>query len=234
MGIWIIALIAIIVAFLTIAAFVLPKFFLHNKCAVKKSADRGIKRTVDRDGESVLYEPSPRVKKYIKQYVLTCRDGEKSIVCKMNRRTKYADYDIVVFNSANVVKCILNVKEAVPANGYSHVVKLPDDTAYVSLNLNEANDKTFDSKVLSRVSAGRILLFVLISAILIALTVMGIRVCCAYLFGGLFREGLIYENESILYTGIIGAAVAAVDLVITLTAVLVKNYGGAGKKVKEE
>ena len=122
----------------------------------------------------------------------------------------------------------------ISANGYSHVVKLPDDTAYVSLNLNEANDKTFDSKVLSRVSAGRILLFVLISAILIALTVMGIRVCCAYLFGGLFRESLIYENESILYTGIIGAAVAAVDLVITLTAVLVKNYGGAGKKVKEE
>lgn len=234
MVVWIIALIAIIIAFLAIAAFVLPRFFLHNKCAIKKSADRGIKRTVDRDGESVLYEPSPRVKKYIKQYVLTCRDGEKSIVCKMNKRTKYVDYDIVVFNAANAVKCILNVKEAVTERGYSHVIKLPDDAAYVSLNLNEANDKTFDSKVLSRVSAGRIFLFVLISAALIAVTVIGIRVCCAYLFGGLFRESLIYENASIIYTAIIGGAVAVVDLVITLTAVLIKNHGGAGKKVKEE
>lgn len=233
MAVWIFALIAIVAVFLIIATLVLPKLFLHNKCALNGSLDRGIKRTASRHGESCLYEPSPQVRKYIKKYVLTVRDGKKVLVCKLGKNFKFLDYDIVVFDSTNKVRCILNVKELPTGNGYTRVIHLPDEAAYVSLNVNGVDDIIFPHRVLSRVSGVKVLIFALCSAALVLFTVVGIRICCSYLFGGVFSESLLVESNSTLFTVIIGSAVAAADLVATLIFVFIKNHNSASKKERK-
>lgn len=233
MAFWIFALFAIIAVFLFIASLVLPKLFLHNKCALTQSNDRGIKRMIEKKGSSVLYEPAPNVRKYIKKYVLSERDDGKVLVCKLCKKFKFLDYDIVVFDSENKVRCVLNVKELPLGTGYTRVIKLPDEASYVSINLNGVDDTVFQQRVLSRVSFVRVLIFTIASAALIAATVLGIRICCTYIFGGVFSESLFIEGRSTLFTIIIGGSVALADMVITLILVLIKNYKGAGKKVRK-
>lgn len=233
MAIWIFAMIVIVAVFLLIATLVLPKLFLHNKCALSGSLDRGIKRTIGKRGMSILYEPSPSVRKYIKKYVLTVQDGSKALVCKLSKRYKYLDYDIVVFDSENKVRCILNVRELPQDTGYTRVIKLPDDAAYVSINVNGVDDTIFPRRVLSRVSFARVLIFTLSSAALVAATVLGLRICCTYIFGGVFSESLMVDGASTLFTVIVGSSVAFVDLVLTLILVLVKNSRVAGKKERD-
>ncbi|MCH5154764.1 MAG: hypothetical protein J1F71_06085 [Clostridiales bacterium] len=230
MAVWIFALLAIIAIFLSVATLVLPKLFLHNKCALTGSCDRGIKSRVGRRDQSILYEPSPSVRRYIKKYVLAVRDGDKVLVCKLSKRFKYLDYDIVVFGSDDKVRCILNVKELPAETGYTRVIKLPEEASYVSININGVDDIIFPSRVLSRVSFVRVLIFALCSALLVAVTVLGIRICCTYLFGGLFSESLLVEGKSTLFTVIIGSVVAAADMLLTLVLVLIKNNKGASKK----
>lgn len=233
MAVWIFALIALVAVFLVIATLVLPKLFLHNKCALTGSIDRGIKRTVSRRGESCLYEPSPKLRRYIKKYVLTVRDGKKVLVCKLGKNFKFLDYDIVVFDDQNKVRCVLNVKEALTGNGFTRVIRLPDETAYVSLNVNGVDDMIFPHRVLSRVSGVKVLIFALCSAALVLFTVVGLRICCSYLFGGVFSESLLIEHNSTIFTIIIGSAVAFADLALTLVCVFVINNKGAGKKERK-
>ena len=233
MAFWILALLAIVAAFLAIATLVLPKLFLHNKCSLTSSRDRGIRRMIDRRGQSMLYEPSPSLRKYIKKYVITVRDGNKVLVCRLGKKIKYLDYDIVVFDSENKVRCILNVKELPQDTGYTRVIKLPDEAAYVSINVNGVDDTIFPHRVLSRVSFWRVFIFTLCSAALVAATVLGIRICCTYIFGGVFSESLLVEGKSTLFTIIICGSVAFADLLLTLILVLIKNYKGAGKKERK-
>lgn len=233
MAVWIFALIALTAVFLGIAVFVLPKLFLHNKCALSDSTDRGIKRTESRDSEGCLYEPSLEVRKYIKKYVLAVRDGKKVLVCKLGKNFGFLDYDIVVFGGDGKVRCVLNVKEALSETGYTRVVALPDDAAYVSLVINGVDDIVFPHKALSRVSAIKVLCFALCSAALVLVTVIGVKVCCAYLFGGLFTESLLIEDNSIIFTVIVGSVVVSVDMLLTLVCVLIANRKGAGKKERK-
>ncbi|MDE7164881.1 MAG: hypothetical protein K2O04_05620 [Clostridiales bacterium] len=233
MAVWIFALIVLVAVFLIVATLVLPKLFLHNKCALTGSIDRGIRRTVTRNGESCLYEPSPSIRKYIKKYVLTVCDDKKALVCKLGKSFKFLDYDIVVFDSQNKVRCILNVKEALRDSGYTRVIRLPDEAAYVSLNINGVDDIIFPRRVLSRVSSVKVLLFALCSAALVLFTVVGIRVCCSYLLGGVFSESLLVEGRSAVFTVIIGSVVAFADLALTLIFVFIINNKSASKKERK-
>ena len=233
MAVWIFALIAVVAVFLIIATLVLPKLFLHNKCALTGSLDRGIKRTVTRHRETCLYEPSPSARRYIKKYVLTVQDGKKVLVCKLGKNFKFLDYDIVVFDSQNKVRCVLNVREALKDSGYTRVIQLPDETAYVSLNVNGVDDMIFPHRALSRTSSVKVLIFALSSAALVLFTVVGIRICCAYLFGGVFSESLLVEHNSTIFTIIIGSAVAFADLALTMICVFIINSKSAGKKERK-
>lgn len=233
MAVWVFALIVLVAVFLVIATLILPKLFLHNKCALTGSVDRGIKRTVTRRGESCLYEPSLQLRKYIKKYVLTVRDGKKVLVCKLGKKFKYLDYDIVVFDTQSKVLCILNVKEVLKDGGYTRVIRLPDETAYVSLNINGVDDLVFPQRVLSRVSTIKLLIFALCSAALVLFTVVGIRICFSYLFGGVFSESLLVESDSTIFTVIIGNVVAFADLALTLIFVFFNDHKSVVKKERK-
>lgn len=219
---WIIPLILIIVGFTLIVTFALPKLFLQNRC-VLVPRDRFV-RKIKEDGDvSLVYEPSLSMRKYIKRYVLTRRGGKSVLVCKVDEQLRYIDYDVVAYDRDGNVKQMLNVKEAIEKKGYTKVIELCDETAYVSLAVNAANGEKFENAVLGRVTAGRIFLFALLSALAIAVAVVGIKACLSLMLGGIFSESLLKESESVLFTLIIGGAVVAAYVVMILIAVNSRN-----------
>lgn len=215
MAVWILALIAIIIVFSAVSVFVLPRFLFCTRYAVEGSADRGVKKVDDGDGSSIVFEPAPEFRPYIASYALSYRDGKRVLVCRLSDKVKYLDYDIIIFDSNDKVKQVFNVKET-PDGDYTHVVELPCDTDYVSLVINEADEKKFANKVMKNTPALRIAAFIGCSAVLIALAVFGIKVCCAYMFAGLFRESYITLGKSNWVTAVIAAVAVIIFVIFTL------------------
>lgn len=229
MAVWIIALIAIAATFVALSAFVLPRLLFYTKYDVSGSADRGIKK-VDEDDGSVVFEPSPEAKQFISGYALSVRDEKRVLVCKLCKKLAYLDYDVIVFDKDDKVLRVFNVKEDVADKEYTRVVELPDATEYVSLMINEADGQKFAHKVVKNVSAGRILAFIACTAVLIVAAVFGVKVCCAYLFAGLFRESFIALGKSNAVTAVIAAAAVAIDIIFTVIAFAVRRATSKGGK----
>lgn len=56
-------------------------------------------KKTEKDGEiDCLYVPPAWMARHVKQYVISERDGVKSLVCKLAKPTKHIDYDIVQFD----------------------------------------------------------------------------------------------------------------------------------------
>lgn len=224
MAIWIVILIAVIAVYCIISVAYLPRLFLHDKCSVKRTRDRGVKK-VEQGGElSCLYVPPAWMARHIKSYVISERDGVKSLVCKLAKRTEYIDYDIVVFDETGASRGVINVKENIDDKEYTSVVALPPETAFISLNINEADNLVFDSRVLSRVSGLKIALFSLLTTLLMGLALFGIVVSCAHLFGGLYCESLLYSSDGQKGLLIIGAAIMGVNFLLDFCLLWIKNY----------
>lgn len=236
MAVWILALIAIIVAFTAIAVFALPRLLFYTRYDVSGTADRGVKKVDDDDGQSIVFAPAPAARKYISSYALSYRDGKRVLVCKLNAKINYLDYDVIVFGDNDKVDRVFNVKDTVAEADYTHVVELPCDTDYVSLMINEADGEKFKNKVLKSTPAVRIIAFVLLSAVLIALAVFGIKVCFAYMLAGLFRESYMALGKSNVVTAVIAAVAVCVYAVLTVVAFALrrrktgKSSGGGEKK----
>lgn len=228
---WIVPLILIIAGFTLLVTFVLPKLFLQNKCAITPH-DRFV-RKIEENGETTLvYEPALSMRRYINRYLLTRREGKTLLVCKVAQDLKYIDYDIVVYDEHGDVKQMLNAKDAIEKKGYTKVIELCDETAYVSLAINEANGEKFDTNVLGRVTGGRIFLFALLSALIIAVATVGIKASLSLMIGGIFTESLLTEGESVLMTVIIGGAVVLAYVIMTLIAVNSRNKKAKKKEEK--
>ncbi|MCH5164819.1 MAG: hypothetical protein J1G01_00260 [Clostridiales bacterium] len=231
MAIWIFTLIAIAAAFIAFAGFVLPKILFYTRFEIDGTADRGIKKIDEDDRFGIVCEPPLEARKYIKEYALTRSDDKSVLVCKLGSELNYIDYDILVFDEKDKPQRVFNVKENVTGKEYTRVVELPSGTAYVSLFVNEADGQKFRHSFEKHASTGRVAAFIALSAVLIALAVIGIKVCFAYLFAGIFRESFIVLGKSTAVTAIIFAAVTLVDIILTVTAFLLRRSASKGGKL---
>ena len=82
MFIWYLLLCLVIGGSLALAAFVLPKIYLSTRYTITQPTDRGIKKILEKSGQSMLFEPALKYRKYLKQYVLAERYGKKELICK--------------------------------------------------------------------------------------------------------------------------------------------------------
>lgn len=227
---WFLILPATVAAFLFVTVTILPRLFIHDKCSVTETKDRGIKKYTDGDDESCLFEPVGAARRAIKQYVLSCRGGQKSLVCKLASAFYYIDFDIVVFNKLGSVCDILNIKESIRDKAYTGVIELPSDAAFVSLNVNCVDDVQYDSKIFTRVSPIKIVLFSALCTILTGLTVAVISVPCAYIFGGIFAERILYDDVSRLVIFVVALAAMLIDFILNLVLISVRNGRNTKRK----
>ena len=100
--------------------WLLPKAFLKSKYSFKSSADRGIKKyRLDSGGYAIVYEPQPKTRKYVKQYVVVEQDGNKQLKCKINKEIFYLDFEVFLFDSLHRVFDVLHVCDMIETQGYT-------------------------------------------------------------------------------------------------------------------
>lgn len=90
---------ALLVALYTV---VLPKFFIKYRYRIGTPADRGLKIARGENGQSIVYEPACTLRPYIRKYILSEKDGKKSLICKIDEGVGYLDYDVVLFDQKAV------------------------------------------------------------------------------------------------------------------------------------
>jgi hypothetical protein len=225
MVIWCILLAVTLATSIAIACVILPRMFLKTRYTVTKSGDRGIKKIWEKNGLSIVYEPVIKWRKYISQYVLAERSGKKQLKCKVDPELSYLSYDVVLFNNRDEVFNVLTVKEKIEG-GYTKTLDLPEETSYVALNVNEADAVEFSAPMTAKVKAGKLFGFLFCCSLCIFLEVVCVKVCCANIFGGVFKESFVLELESTIVTAAIAAVLIAVNFVVAFIAVKIRG----GKK----
>ena len=145
---------ALLVALYTV---VLPKFFIKYRYRIGTPADRGLKIARGENGQSIVYEPACTLRPYIRKYILSEKDGKKSLICKIDEGVGYLDYDVVLFDQKSRAFKGIRVKEFVERAGYTREVDLPSKTCYVSLLINEADGILFDHHAVRKISKSLLL-----------------------------------------------------------------------------
>lgn len=226
--VWIILLILSLVVYALLMAYVLPRSFLKTEYIVGESNDRGLKNVKETTGRTIVYQPAMKYRKYVSQYLISERRGRKILKCKVEPNVKYLDYDVVLFNGVRKAFNVINVKE-LTENGYTEELTIDNETAYVSLVINGVNDTVFSRKTLKPVSRGKITTYILACTGLTILQVFLIKLCCSYVFGGVFREIFMVSTTSTLVTVLFAVIAVAMNLTFILSVILKSNRQSAGK-----
>lgn len=248
---WWIILVISVVAFVFLTGYIFPKFFLASGSGGLTACDRGLRNFKEKNGRSIVYEPAPKYRKYISQYVLSFRQGEKALVCKLKENFAFLDYDIVVFNCYNRSFKTINVKENIKTPGFTRLVKLPKQTAYISLIINFADNIDVKKEAEPALSADaqksdqtvaeglrqkripdhknkpwfyiRPIVYALTTVALIVLEVFFIKLALGNIFGDVFWEDFMSRPASIVATLITGFIVAAAAVALAAVYLIIKK-----------
>lgn len=225
MVIWSILLVLTIIVSIAFASVVLPRMFLKTRYTITRSGDRGIKKVIEKNGQSILFEPVLKWRKYIPQYVLAERNGEKQLKCKVASDIQYISYDIILFNNRDEIFDVLTIKERVEGE-FTKTVDLPEITSYVAINVNEVDATDFSAPMTAKVPTGKLIKFLLCSAVCIFLEIMCVKVCCANIFGGVFKESFVLDIESAAVTIAIAVLLIFINWIVSFIAIKIRG----GKK----
>lgn len=124
----------VVTVYVYLVSSVYPWLTMHLVWMPKRGfpgwGDRGVARVRFPEGRGVVYEPDPRVRRYVPRYALFTQNGNKYIRLRVNRRTAYIRYDVAVFDSRGRLLDLLEVSERIASEGVTRAVRLPASTAY--------------------------------------------------------------------------------------------------------
>lgn len=224
MAVWSALLICGIVVFFILMIGLLPKLFLKNRYAIKESSDRGIKKyRLKDDGYGIVYEPDLKIRKYMEQYVLVNREGEKQLLCKLKPTISYIDFDVVLFDCANCVTQVLHVQDLVGESSYTKTVTLPSDTSYVSILLNQVNDRVLSKEATVRISPAHMASFWGAGLCVSVLLSFYIKIAISRMFGRVFRDSFMTSASGNMITLLLALTVGSVGLLILTLIMIRKN-----------
>lgn len=217
MFVWVSISIIVVTVAIGVSAFLLPKIYLMNRYAVKKSGDRGIKKVPEKNGVSMVFEPALKWRKYVRQYVLSERQGKKRLMCKIHTDIAYLSYDIALFNNRNEVFDVITIREKIKKRGYTQTVDLPEETSYVAISVNEVDGKDFSvaSSPMKAADKTNVKPFLFWNGVCIVMETFCLKVCCANIFGGVFKEIFILNWATTLATLAIAAGLIVIHARIT-------------------
>ena len=220
---WIIILLIVLCFSGYLVAGVLPRAFLTLRYTVKQSNDRCIKRVYEVNGQSMVFEPEIKWRKYIEQYVISERKEKKQIMVKTNKDLSYIVYDVAVFNCRDELTTVIKVNDYVDGSGYGKVVDLPEDTSYVAINVLRADLELFEDHLTAKLPKRNIWNFLGINALLVLMETVWIKICISNIFGGIFRESFALSGESFLISLMIAGALIVANSIIALIAIAIRK-----------
>ena len=219
MILWIIILVILVVAIIFVATYALPSIFLRLRCKVKQSQDRCIKRVYEVHGQSLVFEPDPKYRKYVKQYILSERSGRKVAVCKLAKNINYIEYDLIVFDAWKQVAKVIRVKDNANGTGFTKEVELPPETSYLSVNVVRIENQLFDDKMTGRLPKGNLAKFLWTNVAIVLLEVISLKICLANILGDVYRESVILDVNGLLTSGVLALALIIVNTLITVVTI---------------
>ncbi len=129
--------------------------------------DKGIGKYQFPNGKGVTFEPDEKYRKYLKKYVLFVYGDQKYIKCKLSGDVLSLRYEVAAYDYKSRLIKVLELAENVAAGSQTQTVRVPDDTAYVSVILRSVNERERFS-TLRRTSFVKICVF---SFLTVAMTV---------------------------------------------------------------
>lgn len=234
MILWSILLIISVVLTVALIAFVLPKFFLAEELLGANngkffSFDRGIKKiNDDGDVKRIVYAPAPKYRRAVDRYSLSYDGNKITFMAHACDDVNYLDYDVILFDDKNKVFKVLNVREKVGRDGVTKEIELPKETSYVNVRVNVKDEEKFSVGYTKKIPAKNTALFLLFNLLILALELIFLRVCCAGLVGGLYKESFLLDGDGIVLMIALSAAALAVDFIVVFA--VLKSYGKRTRK----
>ncbi len=227
---WIVILAVSAILYVLLMVLVMPRVFLASGFSDMRPKEECLKSYVDSDGRSSVFAPDPAIRKYIKQYVLSERNGRKVMVCKIDPALSYLEFDVAVFDGSGVAVTVLRVREIIENRGFTSALELPEETVYASIILLRADGRKFaEEKSAARVSRGRIALYTLASSILTVLEILCIKFCLSNMLGGLFVESFMTSPVVVLMTAVLCVVAVAINVACTVAYFVYINGKGAAR-----
>ena len=119
----------------------LPRLFLRTKYRPVMLHARGLRRCLYNGKRCVVYERGMNWRRYITRYLLCQGEDCKLLKCQVVPAVRFMEYDVVLFNRYNRIFDVMSVREALNSP-YTQLLRLPDETAYVSIQLRRVNKTT--------------------------------------------------------------------------------------------
>ncbi len=204
-------LIAIFVLSLCVflASCVLPRILLRPGKTNAEQRSRGIKKIAYENGRAIVYEPSLKVKKYFKQYILSENSGDKFIKCKLDDRVTSTRYTVVAIDSRDKLIDIVDVEEKIADTGYTKAVILPRNTSYVNLIVREVNGIVVpdrDKIILS--GLGRTIYIACVSVMTAMLSIL-VSTATVSIISQLSKHSTVIQRPNAVISLLIGAVIGA-------------------------
>lgn len=223
------ALILSFVLYVFLTGHVYPKLCLKPYFNTAGNGDRGLKKYRYRNGRAIVYEPSFKMRKFVKQYILSLNEGRKYIKCKLDERIRSIVYDVIAYDADGVILDDILVSDLIRRKGYSSVAELPSETSYVHIIVREVNGYKVEHEKVAIYSASGVWAFFALSVITTVLTYVWVRLEFVSAAKLMYIE--VGENTA-LATGLIALILGIVSSVL----VFFSNYSSAvkiGKKPSE-
>lgn len=181
--------------FIALCVFIIPRLLLKNSYRDVRLQDRGLKKfRLEGGGFAITYEPAGPVRRYIDQYILSVRDGVKSITYKVAVGIKLIDIDILLYDADGNAFLSLNSKNILDGQGHVQTVELPMKCAYVSVQVNQVDAIRLENKRELRLNPIRLgIYFALTLAISVGFAFIA-RLCLGNILGGVFREDFLASS----------------------------------------
>ncbi len=125
--------------YLFLISRILPDIFLRPSKENSRRTGRGIKKYKYKDGRAIVYEPSLKAGRYIRQYIISKNSSDKFLKCMVDERIEKISYTVIAMDAGDRVVGMIDVDDKVNNNEYTKAVVLPTETSYVDIIVNEVN-----------------------------------------------------------------------------------------------
>ena len=218
------------VIYIFLVAFVLPGVFLKPKYNESLEGDRGLKKYRFSGGRSIVYEPSPEAKRYIKQYILTSVGDEKYIQCQFDFRVCSCRYEVFAFDTDGRMIDAVWIEEPVSEEQkyISNPAMLPSETAYVRVSVKAVNEVKIDREPVLSIPSSRIAAFTFFTVVLTVAEAFLMKFITVNAAEGIFSYSEFARDYGNLFT----------LLLAVLTGFVIAKFGKSlhslGKREKED
>ncbi len=225
---WLTIMILALLLFVALHVVVLPRRFL--RCTyTEHMTDRGVKNINEENGHSIVYEPAMKYRKYLKHYLISHRGDEVKLACDFDKNVRYADFDVSLYNELGQVFKVLHARQAVD-NGDSEPIKLPAETAYVSVKLNQINNTVMRENRVRGVAYKKVFIFLAICSVIEIVAIFIMRIGLGKLLGSVFADNFIESKMGNLVTLIAALVFVFLNNLLTIIAVQESNKRQAARE----